>query len=122
MHFDSSGVAAGSAFPAGVAAAAQARAAALDALGGATAAQAQALQAALQQVEAYAAELAALQERYTRAEQQLRHAAQPHQAPRDPEAQHKNRQVSQRPLSATGSSLRGRHRFATPRAVSRPDR
>lgn len=100
MHFDASGVAAGSAFPAGVESSARALHEALDALAGNTAAQAAALHAALQQVEAYAAELASLQERYTRAEQQLRHAAQPHAAPRAPDAQQTHRQVSHRSITS----------------------
>lgn len=93
MHFDASGVAAGSAFPAGVESNARALHAALDALGDGTSRQAAALGAALAQVEAYAAELASLQEAYTRAEQALRHAAQAH-SPRDADAAQTHRQVS----------------------------
>lgn len=94
MHFGPDGVAAGSRGPEGVEASARALAAALDALSAQTGAQAQALGAALAQVEAYCADVGRLRAQLLQAEQQLRHAAQPHYSPREPERAQRHQQVS----------------------------
>lgn len=86
-------MAAASEFPASVDASARSLGSALDALAVSTGAQAQALGAALAQVEAHSAELARLRDQLTHAEQRLRHAAQPNYAPRDPDQAQTHRQV-----------------------------
>lgn len=97
VHFGPDGVAAGSRGPEGVEASARALAASLDALGAQTGAQVRALAAALAQVEAYCADVGRLRAQLLQAEQQLRHAAQPHYSPREPERAQQQQQV--RPLS-----------------------
>lgn len=75
MHFAPGGVAAQSAGPAVVAAAAQQLCGALDALGARLAEQARQLAAAQAQVDAYCADVARLRTSLLQAEQQLRRAA-----------------------------------------------
>lgn len=94
VHFGPDGVAAQSRSPEGVQLAAGELCGALDALGEQTAAQARHLTAALQQLDAYCAELAQLRAQLLDAEQQLRHAAQPNYSPRDPDRANRQQQVS----------------------------
>lgn len=86
-------MAAQSGAPSGVSSAARALAGSLDALSAATGAQATQLAAALAQVEAYCADVARLRGSLLAAEQRLRHAAQPHFSPGDPEQAARAQQV-----------------------------
>lgn len=116
VHFGPDGVAAQSAGPEGVTAAARALGGSLDALGAATGAQAAALGAALAQVEAYCADVARLRAQLLEAEQRLRHAAQPNYSPRDPERALRDQQVS----PARDPRLRGGRGAREPPPRTRP--
>lgn len=102
VHFGPDGVASQSRAPEGVQHAASDLCGALDALGEQTGAQARQLAAALQQLDAYCAELACLRSQLLDAEQQLRHAAQPNYSPREPERAQRQQQV--RPHSAAAAA------------------
>lgn len=98
VHFGPEGVAAQSEGPALVEREAGALSAALDALARQTHREAQQLSAALTQVETYCSDVAALRAGLLRAEQQLRHAAQPaytrtHPGPHDPQVGPRSRRT-----------------------------
>ncbi|XP_038215060.1 nesprin-1 [Zerene cesonia] len=109
VHFGPEGVAAQSRSPAGVQAAARALAAALDALGARTAAQAQQLGAALAQVEAYCADIVRLRAQLLDAEQRLRHAAQPNYSPRDPDTKLRHQQECRDKVKSLQSKIQARN-------------
>ncbi|CAG9579065.1 unnamed protein product [Danaus chrysippus] len=109
VHFGAEGVAAQSGAPSGVSSAARALVGSLDALGAATGAQATQLAAALAQVEAYCADVARLRGSLLAAEQRLRHAAQPHYSPGDPEQAARAQQECREKVKSLQSKIQARN-------------